>query len=208
MEGIQWSWVGPSGFSSTDQNPFGAMPGLYKVTATSPVTGCSATGETVVSQNQPVIDVTATGGTLSCKNQTVQLKAFSQKNGLIYVWSDPNGFSSNQQSPTVSYPGKFQVIATDPSSGCTATSTTEVFENIDTPAVWATNEEITCLAPRTNLLATSDLPNARFWWTGPNGFSLKKNPVTVAQPGQYTVRAFNPDNGCASAAISIEVTLN
>uniref|UniRef100_UPI00262400D8 hypothetical protein n=1 Tax=Flavobacterium sp. TaxID=239 RepID=UPI00262400D8 len=65
-----YSWTGPNGFSSTDQNP--SIPGItaagagnYIVTVTNPITGCFSTGSTAVT-----ITPSAVGGVVS-SNQAV-----------------------------------------------------------------------------------------------------------------------------------------
>lgn len=206
--GAMWAWSGPNGFTATSKTATTAMPGHYQVTATEPTTGCSATASVNVGENRPTITVAATGGTLSCKDSSVIVGAFSQKNGLAYAWSGPDGPAGAGANIGTDNPGLYEVTATDPASGCSAVATAEVIEDRDEPSVWAEGKAINCLAPKTILVATSDLPSARYWWTGPYGISLKKNPITVSQPGEYKVRAYDPNNHCSSPETTVHVILN
>lgn len=103
VSGATYSWTGPNGFSSTDQNPFVAMvgpsfSGIYFVTANA--NGCSSVAGTVnvvvnptpaaptVGSNSPV----CVGGQLNLTSNTVS--------GASYAWSGPS-FSSMLQNPTI-----------------------------------------------------------------------------------------------------------
>lgn len=46
--GFQYSWTGPGGFTSSQQNPSVTAPGLYTVTVTDPAGGCSVQASTTV----------------------------------------------------------------------------------------------------------------------------------------------------------------
>jgi hypothetical protein len=42
VAGVQYSWTGPGGFASTNQNPFVTTSGTYNVTVTNPANGCTS----------------------------------------------------------------------------------------------------------------------------------------------------------------------
>jgi len=54
--GVSYAWTGPSGFSSTTQNPAVTAAGTYNLTVTDPANGCSSTASVPVAMNP-----TATG---------------------------------------------------------------------------------------------------------------------------------------------------
>src|SRR5262249_31246188 len=49
--GVTFSWTGPGGFTSKQQNPTVTNPGTYIVTVTNPTNGCTSTATASVLQN-------------------------------------------------------------------------------------------------------------------------------------------------------------
>lgn len=102
--GTTWSWSGPNGFNSTEQNPKianvqMANAGTYKAIAN--LDGCVLKDSTTV-----VLDLTPDAPSIS-SNSPLQigkeLKLFSSTTtpGVSYKWSGPNGFSSLAQNPVI-----------------------------------------------------------------------------------------------------------
>lgn len=143
--------------------------------------------------------------TLTCTVLEVVLEGSSNVSNAQYSWTGPGGFTSNVQNPFVSEAGEYALTITDPSDGCTATSTTTV--NVDTwpPTVVLTSGILTCAQLNTTIAATVTPPNCTFNWLGPNGFSnTQQNPV-VSEPGPYTVTVTNPANGCTATETQLVV---
>ncbi|WP_343667959.1 hypothetical protein, partial [Chitinophaga sp.] len=49
--GVTYKWAGPSGFTSTLQNPVVSVAGVYTLTVTNPVNGCTSTQSVTVTNN-------------------------------------------------------------------------------------------------------------------------------------------------------------
>ncbi|MFA5194279.1 MAG: hypothetical protein WC401_00630, partial [Bacteroidales bacterium] len=122
IAGATYSWTGPNGFSSSEQNPTVstsatiAMAGTYYVTAT--VGGCTGSaGSTIVTINPVPSSPVANNNGPICEGSTLSLTA-STVTGATYSWTGPNGFTSSEQNPTVStiatiaMSGTYSVIAT------------------------------------------------------------------------------------------------
>jgi hypothetical protein len=198
--GVNYSWTGPNGFSSSQQNPSVTAAGNYTVVVTNPVNGCTSVATASVSQNVAAPGVTAIGGELTCAVNAIQLSASSSTGGVTYSWSGPNGFSSSQQNPTANAAGNYTVIVTNPVNGCTSMATATVSQNITAPGAAATGGELTCVVNAIQLSASSSTSGVSYNWSGPNGFSSsQQNPMTNAA-GSYTVIVTNPANGCTSMA--------
>src|ERR1019366_114878 len=96
MTDATYSWTGPNGFSSSDQNPSianatAAASGTYSVTVT--VGACtSAPATTVVRVNATPAPTAGNNGPL-CEGSTLNLTA-STVPGATYSWTGPNGFTS------------------------------------------------------------------------------------------------------------------
>jgi len=215
--GATYSWTGPNGFTSTDQNPTRtnattADAGTYSVTIT--VSGCtSAAGTTNVVVNPIPATPTATNGGPYCEGATIQLFT-PTVSGATYSWTGPNSFTSSAQNPTranaaLGDAGTYSVTITV--DGCTsAAGTTNVVVNATPATPTASNGGPYCEGA-TIQLSTPTVSGATYSWTGPNGFtSANQNPTrtnaTVADAGTYSVTI--TVNGCTSAAGTTNVVVN
>ncbi|MBI2720655.1 MAG: gliding motility-associated C-terminal domain-containing protein [Bacteroidetes bacterium] len=188
--GSTYSWSGPSGFTSTLQNPtissaLASNAGIYTLTVTNS-NGCTNTITTNVTVNPlPIIAVTHP---TVCVNQTINLTA---SGGLSYSWSGPNGFSSTLQNPTLPnatmlMSGNYPVLVTS-AAGCTASATSSV------TVITLPNPSFTSNTPCVGTTLTfTGSGGGLYNWTGPNGFtSGVQNPiisnVSMAANGTYSL---------------------
>ena len=122
--GNTYSWAGPQSFTSAVKDPtiatvLPANSGVYNLTVTS-VNGCTATaGKNLTIYPTPTLS--ASGATV-CSSQTLQLSA-SADAGTSYLWSGPQSFTSNLQSPQIATPalnqsGNYTLKITS-AAGCT-----------------------------------------------------------------------------------------
>jgi gliding motility-associated-like protein len=148
-----------------------------------------------------------------CINGTINLNSAAVA-GAVYVWSGPNGFTSNLQNPTI--PNATAVNAGTYSAytvvaGCTsATSTVDVIVSPPpAPPVLGSNSPV-CQNGVLNLTAAVPA-GSTVGWTGPAGFSSTSltpsvASVTAANAGTYT--AYSIVSGCSSSASTINVVVN
>jgi gliding motility-associated-like protein len=198
--GVTWSWAGPAGYSSNEQNPVITQTGTYLLTVTGP-NGCSASDPATVVEDVNIPGASATGGTLTCAQTDISLAGTSATAGVTYGWAGPGGFTSNGQNPAVTAPGDY-VLTVTAANGCTATATATVLEDIAAPDVAATGGTLTCTAGSLTLNGGSATPNVTFGWTGPGGFtSVEQNPAVTA-PGTY-VLTVTAANGCTATANAV-----
>jgi hypothetical protein len=153
----------------------------------------------------PCPSATAQGGTITCEKPSVQITVTSDTTGATFKWTGPNGFTSTQQSPTVSAPGNYVVTVTGP-SGCSATDTAIVVSKIQIPTVTATGGTLTCPQPTIQLKATSSAANSAFKWTGPGLVSGANTATpTVNAAGTYKVTVTDTNSGCSDSATALVV---
>jgi hypothetical protein len=186
-----YSWSGPNGFTSAEQNPTVCAPGTYTLTVTG-ANGCTSTATAEVDQDVDVPGAQAAGGTLTCNNECVTLQGVG--NGS-YSWSGPDGFTSAEQNPTVCVPGTYTLTVTG-TNGCTSTATAEVGQDVDLPGAQASGGTITC---NNQCVTLQGMGNGSYSWTGPNGFTSTEQNPTVCAPGTYTLTVTGA-NGCTSTA--------
>src|SRR6185369_7968654 len=212
VAGATYSWTGPSGFTSSLQNPTRlsattADAGTYSVTIT--VNGCtSAAGTTNVVVNATPATPTASNGGPYCEGATISLSTPTVASAT-YAWTGPNGFISALQNPTrtnatTADAGTYSVTITV--NGCTsAAGTTNVVVNAIPATPTASNGGPYC-AGATISLSPPTVSGATYAWTGPNGFiSALQNP-TATDAGTYFVTV--TVNSCTSATGSTTVVIN
>ena len=149
-----YSWTGPNGYTSSQQNPTvsssatAAMAGTYTVTAM--VGGCTSSGgTTAVTVNTTPSAPTAGNNGPVCSGSTLILTA-STISGATYSWTGPNGYTSSQQNPTVSssataaMAGTYAVMATV--GGCTSAGGTTVVTVNALPAISSSSGDQTVCA--------------------------------------------------------------
>lgn len=206
--GVNYSWSGPSGFSSNAEYPVisnadtVSTVGIYTVTVTD-VNGCSSTVQTIVTvYSNPIA---AASSNTPCEGQTLNLIC-SGSSSNSYNWSGPGSFSNSNQDPTVTNAdtslseGIYTVTVTD-GNGCVATSQTTVTVNASPAASASSNTP--CEGQTLNLICSGGPTNV-YMWNGPGSFSCSSqdtsiSAVTASSAGTYTVTVTN-GNGCTATA--------
>ena len=202
-----YSWTGPNGFTANTQSPTvsssatSAMAGVYTLTVTNS-NGCQRIATTTVSVNALPVPTALNNGPV-CVGSPLIL-AGGPSGMTAYLWTGPNGFTSNVQSPTVSLTataamaGTYNLTVTN-SSGCQNTASTIVVINA-LPVATAANNGPVC-SGKTLILTGGPVGMTSYLWTGPNGFtSTLQSPTvslesTVAMAGTYTLTVTN-STGC------------
>ena len=215
MTGTSYSWTGPNGFTSTDQNPIIpnatlAMNGVYNLIVTDAVTGCASvngTGTTTVVVNPLPIAPTVSSNSAVCETATINLTAGTMT-GTSYSWTGPNGFTSTDQNPiipnaTLAMNGVYNLIVTDAATGCASvngTGTTTVVVN-PLPTVTA-NTSSTNICDGSSITLTGSGATS-YSWTGGITDGLSFIP---SSSGTYIVTGTDI-NGCSNSA-SVNIIVN
>lgn len=212
--GSTYSWSGPGGFSSTQQNPqlVSATPaaaGQYTVTVTS-AAGCISTAYAFVSVNSAPTPNAVSNGTVCLNN----ILTFSGSGGQTYSWSGPNGVVSTSQTftvlaNTVNYTGTYFLTVTD-ANNCSATTSVNasVFPIPNANIASGTNKGCVPLCVTFTLNSNPPVSNAS--WNFGEGSSATGSLTSSACyniSGIYTVSATFVDiNGCSnSSTYNVEV---
>lgn len=208
-------WTGPNAFSAIGatvsiNNADPSLSGVYTLSVTDPGCGViTATTSVVVGANLNATQ--AVNNSPVCVGSNIQLSA-TLLPGSTYLWTGPNGFTSNIHNPLItnagfSNAGNYSVVIT--SLGCIpVTRTTTVFVNPPVTSV-SSNSSPVCQGSVV-YFSGNFIPNVTYSWTGPNGFtSNQRNPALInAQPissGTYTLTVSTP--GCTPAVSTTVVSV-
>jgi len=195
--GATFVWSGPAGFTSITATPTVVFAGVYTLTVTDPLNGCTATDQVTITPDRALPIITVTSGTLSCINLSIPLTVASTTLGVGWNWVGPNGFASTQPNPIVTQAGNYTVTATDLTNGCENSATVPVFQDILPPnaAIQYTTGAGGCGA---TLTGTSTTPGATYQWAGPGAFSSTLTSITPMVIGTYTLIVTGA-NGCTKS---------
>ncbi|MBL7797711.1 MAG: choice-of-anchor L domain-containing protein, partial [Saprospiraceae bacterium] len=205
---IQWT-ANPGNIVSgaNTYSPTINQPGTYYVVVTNTANGCTAEDFVQIDANfdQPVA-VIAAPDVVNCYNPVVELDASGSSQGPddVFVWSTVNGnivSGANTPNPEVSQGGTYNLLVSNVVSGCTATASVTVQQNLTLPNANAgPGATLSCAVAQLTLNATgSSGPNFQYEWWTPDGNIVSGenslNPV-IDQPGSYTLVVTNSVNGC------------
>ncbi len=205
-DATSWSWTGPDGYTSTDQNPVITSSnsdnlGTYTVNIMN-ADGCTNSHDVTISQGpSPVADPTAVDDEI-CPGQDIMFDEIGG-DAVSWDWSGPNGFSSSIQDPVVSNStvadlGTYTVTVTD-INGCTSSFDLPVVSG-PMPSASAEADNLT-VCPGDDIVLDETDGEADFWmWDGPDGFNSTLNSPTINNStvdnlGTYTVTVTDAD-GC------------
>jgi hypothetical protein len=198
-----YTWIGPNFFSNV-RNPTVTLTGTYTVTVTNPSNGCSTSATAFVSLNATQPNVSATGTLVNCNTPSPKIIASSTTPGATFVWSGPNGFSSTIPNPTVTAGGTYTVTATNPTNGCTRSTSVFVTEDLTPPFVYAGDDRsLNCYFTSivTNPIGIPTGPNYSYLWTTFDGNIVSGATTINARldlAGTYTFTVKNSANGCSA----------
>jgi gliding motility-associated-like protein len=221
--GVNFSWTGPNGFTSTDQNPTipnatETMAGTYTVMVTDP-----ACPDTVFASPDVVINLTPTVDPMPditvCNGEVVNPGNFSgnsptatyawtnTSNGIGLAWSGNGNIIAfygtavaNDQTGTIS--------VTPTNNGCVGDPESFVITVLRDPSLTVSNDTTICQNGTAYLVGTGigggGGPYTYHWDHTPSPLANQNENPTVSTT--YTVYVESV-NGCVSAPQDIEVTL-
>lgn len=207
---LTYSW-NPGGSTGASVTVSPTTNTTYTLTITDACSQTSTANVTVNVTPQPATPTFTTNSPL-CTGQTLNLT--SPSTGGTYIWTGPNGFTSNQQNPSIpnvstANAGTYNLSMA--SGTCTSQVATQtVVINPGPPAPVLSGNSPICAGSALNLTATGGGPGT-YAWTGPNSFTSNSqnptiNPATAAASGTYTL--VYTENGCSSTPATYNATVN
>jgi gliding motility-associated-like protein len=218
VAGATYSWTGPNGYTSNVQNPTLTnvdltMAGVYTVTASNAVNGCSSLASAnVFVFDTPLTPVVSNSGPV-CEGTPLNLTCPAVP-GAIYSWTGPNGFASSLQNPTIAAAsaaagGDYLCTVTVNSCPSLEGTTTAIVNPYPASPVPVSNAPFCAGGDLT--ISIANVPTATYEWTGPLAYTSTNEDITitaatVANSGNYSVRLLL--NGCYSLPANIAVVIH
>ena len=211
--GVTYQWTGPPGGISSGAStaePMVNLPGMYTVTATHPVSGCSITDDFEVIEDKiiPGISFPLQPPDLTCNTTTVQIESLTTASNPGYEWINPSGqviTGATSHIIDVTEGGLYTLRVTDLDNHCFDEETVFVDEDrvlpgasIDPPGT------ITCTEHFVNLWGNSGTGTVTWKWTTDDGTFEGSNTTSqdawVSSAGNYKITVTDTGNGCTSDA--------
>ncbi|MBK9335163.1 MAG: gliding motility-associated C-terminal domain-containing protein [Lewinellaceae bacterium] len=187
-------------------------PGSYSIIVTNLTNNCTASASVQVTQNTtPPIVNPGVPGTLTCNLPEIEL---GDPNTIVlpfitYQWTTTPGGNilagATTPSITLNQPGTYSLLVTNIQTGCTATGSTLISQNITPPNVLiGTPGQINCVTPTLQLSGAGSSVGANFsyQWSTTNGniaAGATTLTPTVTTAGTYTLVITNQNNGCTNS---------
>lgn len=198
-----YSWSGVNIISGgATLHPVVGAPGVYTLEVTNTANGCTKTSATMVEGLNSDPNISTIPASITCLADSAILSTTTNAVGPTFDWIGPNGFSSQEQSPTVFEAGTYSVLVQDTITGCMGDSSTIVVLDTEAPDVTINASQFTCLMDSAFVMATTPDTNAVFAWTGPNGFKSNASSFVVYETGDYLLVVSDPDNGCTGSIVT------
>ena len=219
-----YSWTGPNGFVSSDQNPMATDGGIYELTVE--LDGCfsTPTQTEVIVNPVPVISIAATGSTEACPEETIGLVASVPADYISITWSGGSGsitpITANDYTNIEYIPGLTDngstILTLSVETTCgTVTDEIEIVINVpDVQLDIANNEIEVCEGEEIMLEAQS---NSNITWqslgggdfTNMNGLATQYNPdlEDIGETVQMLVTANDPNCPDYSVQDTVIVTI-
>lgn len=208
---LNYTFTWSNGLNTEDINNLSA--GSYTVTVNA---GGACTNSATFQVNdvtaQPQAAVTSTTTTLDCSVTEITLngQASGTSNPITTEWLS-NGTSLGMAADLpVSSAGVYDFVVVDATTGCTASASISISQNLNPPALAIANPALlTCTTPAQTLTGSSVVGGVQFAWatiSGTDTTLLGNGPtLSVNTPGTYFLIGVNPANNCGNA-ISVNVT--
>ncbi len=200
--------------TETSQTPRTITGGFYVLRATNTSNLCFASDTVVViADREPPVAMAGPDFTLNCTTPSFRLSSEGSAQGpnITYNWyrsSLDSLIAGGTDAHIIQTAGTYILEVINSLNGCVATDTAVISQDGIPPQVSVLTQSIelfiTCTNPEVtaNIAYTPADPEFNIEWTisSPTGnfvsISADSLSITVDEPGIYTIRVINPENGC------------
>ncbi len=192
------SWVGPDGFTATNEDISELAEGTYVVTVTDGE--CVVVDSVTVISNAPLLALSSTPSACGLATGSIDLTITDSTSPLVN-WVGPNGFTAATEDLTLIASGVYTVTVTD--GDCIVVDSIEVIT--DEPVLVLNTLPTVCGISTGSIdITITNSVSPVYSWSGPNGFTATTEDITGLAAGIYTVTV---TDGLCSVEDSIEVTV-
>ncbi|MGN6803237.1 MAG: gliding motility-associated C-terminal domain-containing protein [Ginsengibacter sp.] len=209
-EGYLFSWKGPAGFSSTEQNPFIPVAseinnGEYYVTATSDK-GCASNDSALATLTTPP-EINAGNDREICEGSSVQLQSTGSNFITSYQWLPPTGLSDPSIPNPVASPSETTVYTLQAAHDQCIVADSLVITVNKNPFADAGQDKVIIKGQSTTLQGTAGGTDVNYLWTPAVNISGSSslNPVVNPSTNQIYVLNVFSNKGCPTARDSVLV---
>jgi len=197
--GVNFSWTGPNGFTSDQEDPWVQDSGEYILTVTN-MAGCSTSVSVVIGlDNEAPEIVSLDADAIPCDSTETTLRSNVNGQNLTFRWTGPGGFTSGDPEPRVSNVGWYTLVVTG-ENGCMSIDSAYVVAQDIQPGVLVEADTLTCINTEANLMGSSPDRVLSYLWEGPNGFMSSDSTTKTTTPGTYSLTVRDA-NGCSSSLV-------
>ncbi|MBL7909874.1 MAG: gliding motility-associated C-terminal domain-containing protein [Bacteroidia bacterium] len=187
---VTFNWAGPLGFVSNIPTPTVSVGGIYTLTATNPINGCSSTATVSVFSNTAAPAVSISGSLFICVGQTATITVSGANS---YLWNNNSTLATLNISPTVT--SVYSVIGTNALNGCTNIAVQTITVN-NMPIVSISGINKLCAGQSSTLQASGA---TTYTWN--NGANTSTLLITPSSTSSYTIVGSNSAFGCTNTAV-------
>ena len=220
--GVTYAWSPTTGLTSSTTSLTNANPNVtttYTLTATHVSSGCSVSDQVLVTVDTdlPLVDA-GNDFTKTCtQNQSGVQIGMTAVTGVSYTWSPTIGLAPSNTSNPIANPSTSQtytLLATDLSSGCTATDQIHVSVNtvLPTASAGADFSKTCILNPNGLQIGSNAVTGFTYTWFPTSGLPNPGISNPIANPTQsttYLLTVTDQSNGCTASdqvAVSVNTT--
>lgn len=204
-----YTWTGPNGFTGGGPNIANLNAGVYCVTATD-ANGCTAENCFEISEPQLLeIDLDspefAGGFNINCyqgNDGSIYVSVIGGEGEYTYVWSGPNGFTSDEANLTSLVAGEYCLVVFDEndcsSESCITLTEPEPLDVALSALEYNGGANISCFNAcdgEANVTVSGGTGPFEYNWTGPDGFISSDTALTDLCGGTYVLSTTDA-NGC------------
>jgi gliding motility-associated-like protein len=205
LSGSTYAWSTQGGSilgSSTTQNIQVNAPGTYTLIVSN--NGCQSTASVQVTSIGTIVTaniISSPGEILDCVVSQITLTAtYTGTSNPTFSWTQNGQQIGTAPTYPVSSGGTYQVLVTDPASGCTGTASVTISDNTDYPAVQVNPAPLmNCQDTVVTISGSSPVNGVTFQWASIVGTDTTiigtGTSTQVNEPGTYYLIGTAP-NGC------------
>lgn len=200
IPGATYAWTGPSGYTSTAQNPTGVIPpttpGTYTYTVTATLAGVPCTSSTTITVQAPPT-ANANIDQSICAGGTINLNGTIGGTSSTSTWSAPSGTFSNANSLTSIYTpiiasGSVTLTLTTNTTGlCPVASDQMVVTVISNVSANANSDQTVCAGGSITLAGSVGNGATTGTWSAPSGTFSNVNSFTSTYTPTITSGSVN-----------------